>query len=573
MLSVLSFEICAVLLMFISWLSSLWSQTALPYQVDRGLVGLSYVIAASAAIFAMYLADNAKKLLIARDRQLSLFGGAIALGSAVWGMHLIGMLAVKEQLYIHYGVLPTLVSIVPVLIASWATMHWLFQRRQNTMHVLVGGMVAGGGIVLMHYSAMLAMEIPSTIGFQPAAVLISLLVSIALSTLAFWVRYICLSIKALRTWRHVCGGALMGAAITSMHYLSLASMHFSGRSNPNQALSTVDTWYLACLIAMGAMALLGAMTAQHLLARQRQLRRDLEFKEQQMRVIFQNAIDAIVITDHHGVIQTVNRSFESLFGFKAHYALGKHVSMLIPEWSTMNVPNKLRRQTDVSDQWVIERSGRHADGRDIPLRIALVYVQEHEQDLYVGFLMDMTQFRKQQRELEKLLTEDPLTGLFNRRGLLNVMQSTISQNALNNQADTQYGMIVLFIDLDGFKLINDQYGHAAGDAVLIEIGQRIHHAVRQEDTVCRFGGDEFVVLLKFLQHPDKVAEHVVKKMNQVIKAPLLLPNGNEVRVGCSIGVSYETADLLGNNEVLLDKADTAMYQAKKAGGNRVVYFN
>lgn len=537
------------------------------YRYNMTLVFVSYAVAAVASILAMYLAEGAKQFTIKRDQHLALLGGAVALGAATWSMHFIGMLAFQLCVTVKYSLWITILSIFPALIASWFAMHWLYQTNRGILHLLLGGTLVGAGIGFMHYSGMLAMQTQAAIGFEVGGVLFSVLDAVALATLALWFRHICDGFQRLRPWRHVIGGLVMGAGITIMHYVGMASARFVGTPEFSEPVPTVDHWYVAMLIALGAMALVGAMSAQNMIARQRQLSRELHFKERQMRVIFQNAIDAIVITDHHGVIQTVNRSFEELFGFQAQYALGKHVSILIPEWGTIQVPGKLRRQTDISDQWIIERNGKHANGHDIPLRIALVYVQQDDQDLYVGFLMDMTQIHEQQQSLEKLLTEDPLTGLLNRRGML----YTINQWRARESANA-HGLILLFIDLDGFKAVNDRHGHPAGDEVLVEVSRRIQHVLRQDDIVCRFGGDEFLILIEFARDAEHVAREVADKLVAAIAPPQILSNGAKVEVGCSIGIAYGLPGQTEDIEILLDKADAAMYQAKKTGGEKIIFY-
>lgn len=543
------------------------SGSALLHRYDPGLVFLSFIIAACASVLAMYLAESAKQFTLKRDQQLALAGGAVALGAAVWSMHFIGMLAFELCATVKYVQWITILSILPALIASWAAMRWLFEQHKGFLHLLLGGTVTGAGIGVMHYSGMLAMQTAASIGFELWGVLISVLVAVVLATLALWFRHICDGLRHWRAWRHVIGGVVMGAAITTMHYVGMASARFIGTPEFAEPVFTVDRWYLSMLIALGAMALVGLMTAQNMLAKQRQLSRELHFKEQQMRVIFQNAIDAIVITDHDGIIQTVNRSFEGLFGFNAQYALGKHVSMLIPEWSSLNVPSQLRRQTDVTDQWIVECNARHADGHEIPLRSALVSIREHDQDLYVGFLMDMTMFHTQQKNLERLVTEDALTGLLNRRGLIKTMQQIATLPVVDRP-----GIALLFIDLDGFKAVNDKYGHTAGDEVLVEVAQRLQAVLRQDDVVCRFGGDEFVIMLCYLRDLDEITTTVADKVKQAIAPLILLSNGIEVKVGCSIGVAHAVPGNLEDINALINDADAAMYQAKKSGGQCVVYF-
>lgn len=553
--------------------SPLPGSSAILFRYNAGLVLLSYVVAASASVLAMILADSAQKFIQVRDQQMALLGGAVALGTAVWSMHFIGMLAFALCVTVQYHPWLTMLSILPAWMASWVAMRWMYHAHQRPADLWLGGLMTGAGIGLMHYSGMLAMKMPAAMGFDVVGVLVSVLVAVSLATMALWFRQRCERMQRWRAWKHLIGGMVMGAGITVMHYVGMASARIVGTPEFATPIATVDRWYLSLLIALAAMALVGLMTAQNMLARQRQLSRELQLKEHQMRVIFQNAIDAIVITDVRGYIQNVNRSFEALFGYQLQFAIGKHISLLVPELNMRDLEGRIQADNDNTEQWIIEQHGRHADGSNIPLRIALVNIKEQGsktqvQSIYVGFLMDMTLFHQQQKSLEKMLTEDPLTGLFNRRGLLSVMQD-IAKGLQSPAAPP--GMIVLFIDLDGFKHVNDNFGHATGDEVLTEVSRRLRQASRREDVVCRFGGDEFVVMLTFVSQPEKVAATVANKIRDCLNPPIQLTQGETVKVGCSIGIAYALPEQLQNIEALLDAADNAMYEAKKSTTEKVVF--
>lgn len=161
---------------------------------------------------------------------------------------------------------------------------------------------------------------------------------------------------------------------------------------------------------------------------------------------------------------------------------------------------------------------------------------------------------------------DPLTGLANRKTFEYRLDHLIERHKIQGGVDA-----VLMIDLDGFKLINDNIGHQAGDKVLVTVAARLQHGVRRSDLATRIGGDEFAVLLCDVRFPDDV-EPIVIKLHKAISAPIQLDDGTEVSVGASIGIALVTAD--GDSiETLLHNADKAMYLAKSSKIPHIFYRN
>lgn len=546
------------------------------------MVALSYFIAVLASVLAMHLADVAHQFERQHDRRMAMLGGAAALGAAIWSMHFIGMLAFELCATIQYEPRLTLISILPAFVASWAAMHWISHPQHQPRHLWLGGSIIGAGIGVMHFSGMLAMRTSALLSFQRGWVVLSVVVAVLLSVLALWVRQRSARFERLRYWRKLITGSVLGAAISLMHYVGMAAAQFTGVPEFATPVPSIDRWYLSTLVTLGAMTLIGAVMAMSLLAKQRQLARELQFKEHQMWVIFQNAMDAIVITDAKGKIDMVNRAFEGMFGYPAQRVIGRSIQHIIPGWRQLSTPRK-RRQEDSADKVISEREGVHADGHRFPLRIALTRVIEQQPPFFISFLTDMTLYRSQQTALERLLTEDPLTGLFNRRGLLSMMRGIISEPGAQLN---QRGIIVLFLDLDGFKPVNDRLGHVAGDEVLVTLSQRLPKCLRAQDTICRYGGDEFVILLRFNapadgrpsatgevahESPEALVSAITDKLLDTIRQPIRLHAGEQVQVGCSIGVAYGWPQDLPAFEALLAQADSAMYLAKKGQTGKVVY--
>ncbi|MBS1217796.1 MAG: diguanylate cyclase protein [Proteobacteria bacterium] len=171
-----------------------------------------------------------------------------------------------------------------------------------------------------------------------------------------------------------------------------------------------------------------------------------------------------------------------------------------------------------------------------------------------------SQLREKETQLEHLVRHDPLTGLANR-----ILLKDRVERAVTRARRSHNGVALLMVDLDGFKQVNDAYGHSVGDALLVVIAGRLKECVRETDTVARLGGDEFVVLLEETRHP-RGTGHIAEKLIAAVQQPVTLPAGT-VTVSASIGIACipEHADTA---EELLDRADAAMYAAKAAGRNR-----
>lgn len=175
---------------------------------------------------------------------------------------------------------------------------------------------------------------------------------------------------------------------------------------------------------------------------------------------------------------------------------------------------------------------------------------------------DITEQKKKFNHLWKMANHDCLTGIANRGLFSSILEHSISQ-ANRNQISLQ----VLFLDLDGFKQINDNFGHDAGDFVLIEVSKRIQSTIRDADFVARLGGDEFAIIL--IGTPStRQALSVANKIINLINKPMVYKNQSILTVGVSIGISTYPIDGLTEKDLKL-KADQAMYEAKKAGKNRV----
>ena len=259
----------------------------------------------------------------------------------------------------------------------------------------------------------------------------------------------------------------------------------------------------------------------------------------------------------------VNDVFGEAFGESPDNLLGtRWLTWLHPE----DQPLVLEAMTEVLTGTAIELSARivRHDGLLRSVQVRLVPVRTDRRAAgFVGTLEDVTDRLNWEATLAHQAGHDPLTGLSNRRGLLDALAAHLPA-APGSRA------VLLFLDLDDFKLVNDSLGHEHGDTLLVEVGRRLSGAVREHDLVSRFGGDEFAVLCTGVEDDASVVELAIRLMDAVT-APLLLA-GTPVTVSGSLGVVVVSNDHVEGEDVLRD-ADAAMYQAKAAGKDCWVLFD
>lgn len=282
--------------------------------------------------------------------------------------------------------------------------------------------------------------------------------------------------------------------------------------------------------------------------------------------------EAIVITDADSNIIRVNQAFTEITGYGADEVGGKNPRIMSSGKHDRSFYIEMWQQLRHTGSWSGEIWDRRKDGVIYPkwMNITAVKNREGITTHYVAIFSDITERKRIEEEIHNLAFYDALTKLPNRRLFLDRFQAALVASARRNE----YGAI-LFIDLDRFKVLNDTHGHDYGDMLLIEVGKRIKSCVREMDTVARFGGDEFVVLLESVSQEQADAIRkvslVAEKVRQSLSEAYALKD-HQHHCSPSIGVSMFS----GNDvkpEALLEQADMAMYQVKGSGRNGVSFFD
>ena len=417
---------------------------------DSLLVLFSLVVAILASYTTLVVAGRVATLC-GRPALWWLAGGACTMGTGIWSMHFIGMLAFSLPIHLGYNVLITLLSLLLAIAAS-AFALWSGTRETLTRRLhAVGALVMGCGVAGMHYTGMASMRMMPGIVYNTPLLGLSVLVAIAGSAVAIWCAFV-LRRHSTKVGRFRLSGAIvMGLTIAGMHYIGMAAAGFPAGSICGATQGGVQTQWLALTIILAALAVL-----------------------------------AIAL-----IVSVLDQRMES------------RTALLAKELAEAN------------------------------------------------------------QELTHLALHDNLTRLPNRV----LLEDRLNQ-AMERALREKTCFALMFMDLDGFKAVNDAYGHLLGDMLLVAAAGRIVGNTRGSDTVARVGGDEFVVLAEVDEPTD--AGVLASKLVAAIGEPYLI-SGHELHVSTSIGIAIYPGNG-ENQDELLTNADAAMYHVKGAGRDDYCFF-
>ncbi|WP_313274012.1 EAL domain-containing protein [Stenotrophomonas sp.] len=419
-----------------------------------------------------------------------------------------------------------LISLLVAVMASFTALDMAARvttapsRRQTALWLAGGGCAMGLGIWSMHFIGMLAFRLPIPLGYDIAITGTSLLAAIASSVFALWL----VSLPTLPHTRLALGALLMGIGIASMHYLGMAAM----RMQPGIVYD--PAWFVASVLIAVAASWTALFVAFRLRGSQRRLRDRLA-----PAVLLGTAIVGM----HYTGMAAARFPAGSICGAAGRDGLQTQWLAAIVLVLTISI---LTIVLVVS--WLDQRMQSHL------LRV-------RNSDL-------RTSLYDAQAELTQAALHDPLTRLPNRLLLQQHIEQSLSRAERNG---TRFA--VMFMDLDGFKQVNDAYGHQTGDALLVAVAERTRQLLRPDDVLARLGGDEFVLVVGIDNGEDIAA--LASRIIQTIGHEPLLPD-HELQVTASIGIAI-CPDHAASERQLMAFADAAMYQAKEAGRNAQVLFS
>ena len=545
--------------------------SALNGRYDAGLVLVSYLVATLAAYAGLLMSD---RMQVAARRGLYwgwLAAGAVTMGIGVWAMHFIGMLAYVLPIPVGYEPLMTVASVAPAIVASALALHVMAGSNRSPSGYVIGGTLIGGGIGTMHFTGMAAMRLDAAMYYDKTLFTLSILIAAGLGVAALYAQSLRLGLARQSAGRqlHPISAILIGLAVTGMHYTAMQATFFiPDPLTQGVAQLGISGFGLTVGVTFTTIAIIVLAIAATLIDRRlERAARLLRVTRDRMMQAIESLSDGFILFDDGGNLVMCNTVFRKMYPDLADVLQQPtNYERVLRAWAerSPNGAEAAEREAYVSDclaRFTVGNGGRQPpeeeedrlhDGRWVYIRQRPVAGGG-----VVGVWADVTSIKALQSVYEELAFTDTLTRLPNRKCFDDRLQHAA---ALARRGGGT--LALLYVDLDGFKPINDRYGHEAGDAALIEVAARLRSAVRDSDTVARLGGDEFAVILE----PNGDRETAIAAAERVLAAiaPRITIGPHTVHLGASIGIAVAPAEGL-DHVAFVRMADQAMYKAKDAG--------
>jgi diguanylate cyclase (GGDEF)-like protein/PAS domain S-box-containing protein len=523
------------------------------YEHDLWLVALSAIICALGCITTTTLLARAHESTSThRTRWLVL--AAIIFGCSVWSLHFVAMLAFIPGHEMAYDLQLTGLSIIVASSGAMAAFLVWHASFPKLMQIVLGGLLLGISIAGMHYIGVAAMTFSGFLMFDSNYVMASVITSIVFATVA--------SAKATpmkRLARRLEVGIWLAITICGLHFIGMTAITVvPGVADANSG-TVLGTATLAFVVGSVSVAILLASLAATMVEQfmSQRVLQDLS----RMRLL-SNLAQEILFIHSDGVVREVNSAGERLFKASAKDIIGRPVLSMFTEDSA---PALIRR--DLCPPWgrePEETNFQSIDGSQVSVELSCQPIDYLGKPATAVALRDLTARKRDEARIRHLARHDALTNLPNRYTLLERFDF-----ALDHAAQSGSAIAIAYIDLDRFKGVNDLYGHAVGDALLVQVSKRITAEIQVADTLARIGGDEFVMMLTTDPQPEKVSITAMRIIES-LRRPFQI-EGHRVEIGASVGIALYPNDG-ATSDTLLRAADTAMYRVKQEGRGALRFY-
>jgi diguanylate cyclase (GGDEF)-like protein/PAS domain S-box-containing protein len=507
-------------------------------------------LASGAAISLFHRAQVAQ----GRARLIWLGLDAAAAGFGIWATHFIAVLAFDPGLGAGYDAVLTILSLVIAIVITDVGLSIALSEPRAKFNPILAGAIVGGGVAAMHYTGMLAFEVPARMTWSVPLVVASVILGLVWAAAALYV-----ACQPVGKGRTLLAAMLLTVAIVTMHFTAMGAVQFvpdptrapaSLLFSPD-ALALVLAGAAAIILGMCFVAAIGDRRTNDKLQRQKLL----------LDAALTNMSQGLCMFDAGGGIILFNDRYAQLTRMSAASLEGRTLLDVVrtrnlpasPEAFVAEVVEAMRQGN--TNTRVIET----ADGR-----MLRVIERPRPEGGWVLTLEDITEWQKAQAQIAHMARHDALTNLPNRTYFREKLEDALSRVGRGTQ------VAVFCLDLDRFKEVNDTLGHPVGDELLREVARRLRECIRDDDTAARLGGDEFAIVQVGRELKLAETSALATRLIETISAPFTI-HGHQVLIGATLGISVAPDDGADPDQ-LLKNADLALYRAKGDGRGNYRFF-
>lgn len=509
-------------------------------QHDYFLTGLAALICVLGSWVTLRLFEKLRGSAVGA-RMTWTFLGAISGGATIWCTHFVAMLAYQPGAETTYEPVLTGVSLAVAVIGVGAAL--VVGTRRSRPSAVAGGVLFGLATAAMHYTGMAAFTADALVSWHAAYVIASVLAAAAGGALTFD-----LARRGLkgRQWALVPGAMVL--TIVALHFTGMGALDVVPLA-PLDGAATGETarGLLAAAVASVAFLILSVALASQALEEQSR-----RIAQKRLSLLIEGSVDGMLVEGDEGVL-IVNAAFAELCGAPASALIGRRVSQWIDQ------------AEDMPGGALIQSELKAVDGTMIPVEVAVRRERRDDGvagDARIFAVRDLRARLAQERRIAHLARNDSLTGLPNRASFLEKLERHVAL------VEPGRRFALLAMDLDRFKEINDIYGHAVGDQVLVHVAGQMKDAVREGEFVARLGGDEFVAIVPI---DDRIeAFEAAERLRAAALTPMQAEHA-ELQCGASIGIALWPDDAT-EPSVLINDADLAMYRAKASLTDDICFY-
>lgn len=497
-----------------------------------------------------------------RHRPAWLSIGSVGMGAGIWAMHFTAMLSFTLPVDIEYDLLITVISVVPAILASACCIHLYQPDRKSYRRNHLAGLMLALGVGSMHYLGMEAMIVAADMYYRPSLFFISLL---SAYLMAVWGLRAHHRLSQHPRWPHqlglLAGSLLLGLAVSSMHFVSMAATYFQASSATLTDHVTIPPYGLVLSIMVSTLLLLGMIAIGVVLDRRfDSMFMSLQKSEARFKQLAESTQTAIFTFDLERIFYA-NTALSQITGHDSDALRTRPLSQLLGKEFCEYIQETLQQPLASGEVYRKQIRIPTPEGGKRWLYFSLTLGKFDHRPVGLASAVDISEQKMAEANLRKLAYTDPLTELANRARLMDQLSHHLS--LLKRRSEGNCSCLML-LDLNGFKTINDIHGHQQGDLLLTRLALRLRHFCRESDTVARLGGDEFIVLFEDVDRSHSIPT-IAERMLEDLCRPVELGRG-PIDIHISIGIMELKPGLYLTPDEALRDVDIALYRAKETHG-------